>query len=319
MRKHTIHSEIYKELLESYTNWLDVLGYAPTTVYNLPNHLREFFHFLEQSGHTNLHRITTPLIQEYYKQLSERGNERRGGGLSKAFLNKHQQALKKFLEYLKEHNANVKFGVHLKGEKINYYQNKDILTQVEIKQLFEACDYSHINTHFRKRDRAILVLLYSCGLRRNEAVQMNTEDILFEKGRIYVRKGKNYKERFVPINTYNLNILEDYLYEARLDFLKGFQTDALLLSQKGQRINDMSMAIRVKTIIEASGNEELQDKHITLHTLRHSIATHLMQQGVAIQSISQFLGHASLESTQLYTHLVEQINDDSKTITAQTV
>jgi len=319
LKKYIIHSDIYKELLESYTNWLDVLGYAPTTVYNLPNHLREFFHFLERNGYNNLHRVTTPLIQDYYKQLSERGNERRGGGLSKAFLNKHQQALKKFLEYLKEHNANVKFGVHLKGEKINYYQNKDILTQAEIKQLFEACDYSHIHTHFRKRDRAILVLLYSCGLRRNEAVQMNTEDIFFEKGRIYVRKGKNYKERFVPINKYNLNILEDYLYEARLDFLKGFQTDALLLSQKGQRINDMSMAIRVKTIIEASGNEELQDKHITLHTLRHSIATHLMQQGVAIQSISQFLGHASLESTQLYTHLVEQINDKRKTSTAQTV
>ena len=66
----------------------------------------------------------------------------------------------------------------------------------------------------------------------------------------------------------------------------------------------MSVANRVKAIIEATENETLQEKHITLHTLRHSIATHLLENKVSIQSISQFLGHSSLESTQLYTHLI---------------
>ena len=97
MKKLILKSDVFKELLDSYTNWLDVLGYAPTTVYNLPNHLKEFFYFLECRGHTNLSLITTQIIQEYYTQLSQRKNHRRGGGISKAFLNKHQQALKKFL------------------------------------------------------------------------------------------------------------------------------------------------------------------------------------------------------------------------------
>ncbi len=306
MKQLILHSKTYNTLLNSYREWLDILGYAPTTVYNLPNHLKEFFFYLERKGHSAIGDITTLQIKDYYNYLSTRSNERRGGGLSKAFLNKHQQALKKFLEYLKEHHANINFGVHLKGEKVNYQNDKVILTQEEIKELFQACEVSHMNKHFQMRDRAILVLLYSCGLRRNEAVHVNTEDILFDKGRIYVRKGKNYKERFVPVNTYNLQILEDYLYEARLDFLKNYQTDALLLSQRGQRINDMTMANRLKVIVDATENETIIEKGITLHTLRHSIATHLLQNEVPIKSISTFLGHSSLESTQIYTHLVAQ-------------
>lgn len=311
MKKLKLKSTTFTTLIDSYKDWLDVLGFASSTVYNLPNHLREFFHYLESKGHSNISLITTQIVKEYYQYLSQRGNQRRGGSLSKSFLNKHQQALKKFLTYLKEHNAQLKFGVHLKSEKVDYENNKLILTQKEAGELFEACAVSHMSEHFRMRDKAILVLLYSCGLRRNEAVHVDVSDILFEKKRIYVRKGKNYKERFVPINSYNLQILTDYIYEARLEFLKSYQTDALLLSNHGKRINSMSIANRLKSIIEATENEEIIQKNITLHTLRHSIATHLLQNKVPIQSISQFLGHTSLESTQIYTHIVKTISDEN--------
>ena len=304
MKKLVIKSETFRTLLASFKDWLDVLGYAPSTVYNLPNHLKEFFFYLESHGHTDIKNITTQIIKEYYDVLSVRTNERRGGGISKAFLNKHQQALKKFLEYLNEHKANVKFGVHLKTEKIdNQSLGKDILTQDEVKLLFEACSFTHMSEHFQLRDKAILVLLYSCGLRRNEAIQIDTSDILFERKCIHVRHGKNYKERFVPVNDYNLQLLEEYLYDARPEFLRNYQTDALLLSKIGLRISGMTMAQRITTIVHASEDDGLLEKHITPHSLRHSIATHLMQNDVPIQSISQFLGHSSLESTQIYTHL----------------
>jgi len=313
LKKLILRNESFITLIASYKNWLEVLGYAPSTVYNLPNHLKEFFHYLEKNGHTGIGTITTGLVKEYYQHLSKRGNQRRGGGLSKGYLNKHQQALKKFLTYLKEHNVHLKFGIHLKGEKINYQNNKVILTQSEIKELFEACQYSHMSEHFQMRDKAILVLLYSCGLRRNEAVHIDCSDILFEKQRIYVRRGKNYKERFVPINTYNLQILEDYMYQARAEYIKGYQTDALILSSHGRRANDLTLVNRLKAVIEASENETILEKNITLHTLRHSIATHLMQNKVSIGSISTFLGHASLESTQIYVHLVEKLDQEKTT------
>lgn len=307
MKSLILKNQSYIILLASYKDWLNVLGYAQSTVYGLPNYLKEFFFYLERINCNDIHSISTHIVSDYYQQLSQRKNQRRGGGLSKAYLNKHQQALKKFMTYLKEHNANLKFGIHLKWEKTNYQNNKIILTQNEIKELFETCEISHMQSKFQKRDKAILVLLYSCGLRRNEAVHVDTSDILFEKQRIYVRKGKNYKERFVPINKFNLEILEDYLYDARNQFLKNYQTDALLVSERGRRLNDMSIANRLKAVIEASENETIQAKGITLHTLRHSIATHLMQNKVPMQSISQFLGHASLESTQIYTHIVKEL------------
>jgi len=308
MKKLKLNSTTFITILKDFKSWLDVLGYSESTVYNLPNHLREFFFYLEGKGHDGIEHVTTQIIKDYYEQLSQRGNERRGGGLSKSFLNKHQQALKKFLEYLNEHNANISFGVHLKMEKSNYPNfNKDIITQGEVKLMFEACSITHMSEHFQIRDRAILVLLYSCGLRRNEAIHVDTQDILFEKGCIHVRMGKNYKERFVPVNEYNLGLLEEYLYDARPEFLKNYQTDSLLLSQIGLRIGSMSMAHRLTAIVEATEDESLMAKHITPHTLRHSIATHLMQNEVPIQSISQFLGHSSLESTQIYTHLADQL------------
>lgn len=303
MKKLPLQSTTFINLTDSYKEWLQVLGYASSTVYNLPNHLREFFYYLECKGYTDISCITTYMIKSYYEHLSKRSNQRRGGSLSKAFLNKHQQCLKLFQKYLKEHQSNIKFGVHLKGEKTSYQEYKTILTQSEIKELFEACQYTHMANHFQMRDTAILVVLYSCGLRRTEAVSLNTEDILFEKQRLYVRKGKNYKERYVPINRHNLELLETYLYEARPEFLKNYQTDALLLSSQGRRMNDGTIAKRLQEIINATDNEVLQNKSITMHTLRHSIATHLMQNKVPIKYISTFLGHASLESTQIYTHL----------------
>ena len=91
-------------LVKSYKQWLDILGYAESTVYNLPNHLQEFFYFLEQKQIININHITSKTTKEYYSYLKERNNERRNGSLSKSYLNKHQQALKKFKEYLLNHN-----------------------------------------------------------------------------------------------------------------------------------------------------------------------------------------------------------------------
>ena len=138
--------------------------------------------------------------------------------------------------------------------------------------LFDACSVSHMDRKFQMRDRAILVLLYSCGLRRNEAVHIDVCDILFDRKRIHVRKGKNYKERYVPLNSHNLGMLEDYLFEARPLFYNSNLTDALLVSQKGNRINDGALANRLKAIISATEDEGIMEKGITMHSLRHSLS-----------------------------------------------
>jgi integrase/recombinase XerD len=296
--------------VSSFREWLDILGYAESTVYNLPNHLQEFFHYTECHGHIQLSTITAQTIKTYYSELKERANERRSGALSKAYLNKHQQALKKFKEYLQHHDYRD-FNVHLKWEENATEEKLNILTQSEIKELFRATEESHEQERIRLRDKAMLTVLYSCGLRRNEAVSLDLSDILFDRERVYVRKGKNYKERFVPINRKNAEILEDYIYEARPAFDIKKDTEALFLNHHGTRMLGTSFAHRLAAIVAATENKAIIGKKITLHILRHSIATHLLQENVPLESIKTFLGHSSLESTQIYTHLLKTIEDET--------
>ena len=309
MKKLKLQNEVFRMFVANYKEWLDILGYAESTVYYLPNHLQEFFYYLEQNHIKSINQITVKTVKEYYNYLQQRANETRNGGLSKSYLNKHQQALKKFKEYLQNHNYKG-FNLHLKSERNPTEEKINILTQSEIKELFKATEYSHNEDKFKLRDKALLVILYSCGLRRNEAVHLNTNDIFFDKERIFVRKGKNYKERFVPINRRNAELLEDYIYEARLQFKDAHLSEALFISKRGTRLNGMSLANRLQKIVQATNNKEITEKRITLHTLRHSIATHLLQHEVKLENIKTFLGHSSLESTQIYTHLLKSIEND---------
>lgn len=309
MKKLPVTDRSYKELLHSFKDWLDILGYAETTVYNLPIHLREFFNYLECHGHSNLSTITTQTVLDYYNYLKERPNQRREGAISKGHLNKHQQALFKFREYLKAHDHKG-INIHLKREEKNEKDSLNVLTQNEIKQLFEATNYSNIDAKIKYRDKAILVCAYSCGLRRNELVHLDVKDIFFDKERLFVRQGKNYKERFVPLNKHSLKILEEYIYDWRTEFYKYKETESLFINYRGGRLQGMSFANRLKAIIDATDNKDLQERNITLHSLRHSIATHLLEKGANIEHISTFLGHASLESTQIYTHFLELTGDE---------
>ena len=310
MKNLLIKNHSYRVLLQDFKQWLDILGYAETTVYNLPIHLREFFNYLENININHINHIQTNHVTDYYNYLKERPNQRRIGALSKGHLNKHQQALYKFREYLKQHNHKG-INIHLRHEEKSEKDSLNVLTQDEIKELFEATNYSNQDHKIRFRDKAILVCCYSCGLRRNELVHLDISDILFDKQRLFVRQGKNYKERFVPINKHSSRILEEYIYDYRTKFFKYKDTESLFINYRGGRLLGMSFANRLKAVIKATENPSLEERNITLHSLRHSIATHLLEQGADIEQISKFLGHSSLESTQIYTHFLELTGDEN--------
>ncbi|MDC1162389.1 tyrosine-type recombinase/integrase [Tenacibaculum sp.] len=312
MKSLTLYNQSFIVLINSYQSWLATLGYAEKTTYTLPNHLKEFFYYLELKGHEGIEFITTKLVSEYYNDyLSIRRNKRRGGALGNRALNKHQQALKLFLKYLKEHGAKYNFGVHLKTEKSETIDVRDLLTIDQVKQLFKACDWSHISKKYQIRDKAILVILYNCGLRRNEAVHINVADVNFDKRQLFVAKGKNYKPRFIPLNDFSLKVLEEYIYDVRPQFNKATKTsDSLFLNRFGGRMLGQTFSDRLRKIIEATEDEIIMSKKITLHTLRHCLATHLLEKGMKLEDISRLLGHSSLESTQIYVHLLDKLKED---------
>ncbi len=306
MKKLQLENRSYKELLIAFKAWLDVLGYSRSAKENYPRYLKEFLYNMERQGLGQLSTITATNIKDYYDYLKERPNQNTNGALSKAALNQHQQALRKFNEYLKKHNGKP-LPVHLRAEAKKEQGSQTVLTQEEIKTLYDTTNYSSPYEHVRARDKAMLTILYSCGLRVNEASHLNRNDILFDRELVFVRKGKNYKERFVPINHYNLRMLEDYLYDARPEFYRSNQSDHFFINQYGGQLGTQSFGDSLDRLMAASNDEDLRQKKVTPHTLRHSIATHLLEQGAPMESIQQFLGHSSLETTQLYTHLTEKV------------
>ena len=237
--------------------------------------------------------------------LKSRENIRRDGGLSNNYINKHLQAVRRFSTYLRQTEQGG-FLVELKA--IKQKRNiKDVLTLHEIQQLFEATEDDIMGL----RDKVLLSIYYGCGLRRNEGVQLDTTDILFDRKMLYIRSGKNYTERYVPIKDQVLRHLSDYINNGRTALLKVDKpTDALLLSERGDRISGQSLLLRLKQLKERTGNDTLMQKEVGLHTLRHSIATHLLLGGMRLERIGQFLGHKSIESTQIYTHLAAEMENE---------
>jgi len=306
MKKLPLENTSFRYIEQSFREWLDILGYAPITVYNLPNLIRELLHYMERRRCNNIKDLTPQLVHDYYQQLKERSNQKRPGALSNGHLNKHIQALRKFADYLRKVGRIQLPELPLENEEEN--QRLIWLTTEEIQDLFKA-SYIEINYNFkesqeafRSRDRAMLAVFYGCGLRRNEGVNLDVSDINFDRSVLHVRKGKGYKERLVPISKTSLKHLESYVYDHRPALLKS-KTEALFMSAYGKRMQGQSLSIRLKQLQDKTENIDLQEKEIGLHTLRHSIATHLLQAGMKLESISRFLGHSSLESTQIYTHL----------------
>lgn len=309
MKKLHLQTASFRYVEQSFKEWLDILGYAHQTVYYLPAHVREFLHWLERQGYTQLTQVDAPLIKAYYEKLKERANQRRAGALSNNYLNKHQQALKKFTDYLRQVGRIELPAIPMRWEQKD---NKTItlLTVEEIQQLYKLTYDSswYYSTRLsnekmeaiQARDRAMLSIFYGCGLRRNEGIHLDLSDINFDKQLLHVRQGKGYKERYVPFNKADEKYLQDYIYDHRPNLIHDKREEAFFISYKLKRMQGQSLLLRLKMLMHWADNE----KNVGLHTLRHSIATHLLQAGMSLENISRFLGHSSLESTQIYTHLV---------------
>ena len=306
MKHLPLKSAQLQYLERSFKEWLDILGYSEKTVYVLPNSVREFFHYLESQQITQIQSVKIHHFKSYYAQLKSRANQRRGGGLSNGYLNKHLQSLNKFVDYLRQSGKMIFPDLGMRWEAADQGA-MDYLSQEEIKELYKVTYGYNEGTKwasFNYRDRAMLSVFYGCGLRRSEGYYLDLSDVNFDRGILHVRKGKGYKERFVPFNKMNAKYLEEYVYDARPLVVEDKKEEAFFISQRGKRMESQSMGLRLKLLQQRSDKISLQEKDLTLHKLRHSIATHLLENGMSLEKISRFLGHGSLESTQIYTHIL---------------
>lgn len=274
-------------IIQNFKNYLYQVGYSEGTIKMLPALVSEF---IGQQSITDISYIEQQKVKSFLEFLQTRPLKLRSGALSEMMIAHYVYALKTFfswLEVTEQIDYNPISGMKFKRPKQNI---REPLTTEEIQQLFEAAT--------TLKQQTILHLFYSCGLRRSEGEALNINDIHFKNQLLYVREGKGAKRRVVPITAKVTADLENYYLNERCSSTtrKVKDIEAFVLNNtgarmKGDQFNKLLQQIKEKAALQ---------KEITLHHLRHSIATHLLQSGMSIEYVRDFLGHSFLETTQIY-------------------
>lgn len=291
MKHLQIHSKEYKTLLRDFKLYLQRLGYNKGSQSGLPSALQEFFYRMEKSAVTTLLQITPDHIVAHYHYLSERPNHTRSGGLSNSMIQSHFYAIRMFFTWQEQQGNILSNPISTLNFKRLPYPERRVLSKEEIQKLYDTAE--------NLRDKALLGLFYGCGLRKREAERLNIEDIHFKSNLLYVREGKGKKRRVIPLsNTVKEDLKSYYHYERNLYVTsKTKQTQSFMLNNRGARMR--SYHERLKCLLEKAK----LPLSFSLHHLRHSIATHLLEKGLELEKVREFLGHNHLETTQIYTHI----------------
>ncbi len=300
-------NEDYRNLAEQFYKYLLRLGYNPKTSKSRYHYLCEFLHWLEQKGLLGITQITALEVTNYYQYISERPSKKDGGILNQKTTHSHMRIIRDlFIMLQNEGRVNSNPCSTLKFPYPKAREERIVLDREETQQLYKATETA--------RERAILSLAYGCGLRVGELVSCNIEDIRLREKIIIIPKGKGNKRRVVPLSNGVVKDLADYYYNERENLTKGRdynpKESAFMLHGRGGRMQKWTYNKVLKQLIDKTENEQLKEKQISIHNLRHSIATHLLEQGIPVEQVRLFLGHSQLETTQIYTHINQKQLDD---------
>lgn len=220
----------------------------------------------------------------------------RGNALSPRSLSRMVSAIKAFYRYLNvEDYTDLNPSALLEAPRLPRHL-PEVLSVDEVDALIEAIE---LGTDEGERNRVMLEVLYGCGLRVSELTGLHIYDLFLAEGYIRVR-GKGDKERFVPINNRAASLLEMYINEVRPHVpVKKPYADVVFLSRRGTSLTRAMVFTIIRRAAEAAGIKKV----ISPHTLRHSFATHLLQGGADISDIQLMLGHSSISTTEIYTHI----------------
>jgi site-specific recombinase XerD len=294
MKHLTIKSSASNLLLEEFSHLIIVRGFGNGRQTYYESHVREFLNYLECVNIFDVKEIKTLNVINYYEHLRERRNYKREGKLSGITISHQLQAINLFFEYLVESQQLDSSPVKFSKFHLHKYNPRNICTESEIKCMFNSC--------VSYKEKAILSVAYGCGLRRNEIFLLNINDIHLSQGVIVVREGKLRKSRIVTLAEPVINYLQKYLFHERYKTSNeaAIGTQALFINAHFQRLSGESINNILKSIIKRTQNKKLYRKNITLHCLRHSIATHLLNKGANIEFVQGFLGHTLIDTAHLY-------------------
>ncbi|WP_347487526.1 site-specific tyrosine recombinase XerD [Desulfoscipio sp. XC116] len=265
-------------------------GLAQNTITSYALDLKQFKSFCMRRQVMAAGQIDRVLVLNYLLELKKSGR-------LPATVSRHMAALRVFCRFLVDEQVlGIDPMANLESPGL---QKKlpGVLAQEEVEKLLAQ---PRVGNPAGLRDKAMLELMYATGMRVSELLALDLEQVDYERG--FVRcLGKGAKERIIPVGTVARNFLTEYLRRGRAKITANKGENALFLNMRGKRLTRQGFWKIIKKYALAAGI----DKTITPHTLRHSFATHLLENGADLRALQEMLGHADIATTQIYTHLTD--------------
>lgn len=285
-----------EQLLREHLGVLRARGYSPYTIRNRLVHIRLFLRWCGSHHVTSVAQVSLAVLEQYQRELSE---QPKSDGQPLCVISQHARlvplrvwfAWMQRTGYIRDNPAD-----HLQLPRLGRHLPRNILSAAEVERIMRQPRTERI---LGLRDRAILELLYSTGIRRLEIVRLQIADLHLARGLIFVHEGKGRRDRYVPIGRRAIRWLRRYMRDSRPKLLRDDQQQTVFLSNQGRQISRDQLTWIVRKHIR---NANL-GKSGACHLFRHTMATLMHENGADIRVIQQILGHADIKTTQIYTRV----------------
>lgn len=276
-------------ILMDYLHYLKVeRGLSENTINSYGIDLKLFLEYLRENEIPSSKQVNKEVIVNYMQ--SEKNNNKANSSILRSV-----SSLRKFFQYLAQEKIIEKDPMLLIDTPKKKQHLPQVLTKEEVEKLLRSPNTGQV---LGLRDRAMLELMYATGLRISEIINLKLEDLHLTMGTLQTL-GKGHKERIVPVGDEAIKWVNRYLEEARPKLLKQKRSNYLFLNFHGNNLTRQGVWKNLKAEVRKAGIQ----KNITPHTLRHSFATHILENGADLRIVQELLGHADISTTQIYTHL----------------
>ncbi len=287
--KISLVGDAMEKYVDKFLEYIEIeKNYSELTLISYTNDLNDFLLFVKSEGISKIKDVDYKVVRRYLMQLYDKR-------YSKKTIARCVSTLKSFFKYLmSEGIISNNPALLISSPKLDK-RLPNYVTYEELETILKVPDR---NSKLGLRDALILEMIYSTGIRVSELVNMKLEDINFSNRQIKIL-GKGNKERYVMYGEVCENLLRDYLRKSRPELSKGRNNSYLFLNNLGNKLSERGIELIFSNIIKKSGLKI----HLTPHTLRHTFATHLLNEGADLKSVQELLGHENLSTTQIYTHV----------------
>jgi integrase/recombinase XerD len=284
------------QMVQSYLQYMDVKNYAQSTRDSREFYLYTFLEWAGQRGLIRPSEITKPILERFQRHLF---HYRKQNGDPLTFRSQYNRlvAIRAWFKWLaKENHILYNPASEIELPKLEKRLPKAILSESEAERVLNQPDMAD---PMGLRDRAILEVLYSTGIRRMELINLLVQDVDAERGTLFVRQGKGKADRMIPIGARAIQWIDKYLDSTRPELVCGRDEGRLFLSRLGQAISPNGLTALVHNYIDKANI----GKTGSCHLFRHTMATLMLENGADIRFIQAMLGHVKLDTTQIYTQV----------------